>query len=220
MGGLAGPVSRCGRRQGAGLGRPAGGGDQQEPAWPDQAGVGELLPVWLGPVLVERVDLRPELGVAQVALGDVPQVLPGDDEVDLEGPPPLPGLIADARGRAAVQLGGCLPGPVAGRGPGPGNGPALAASTVWSAAGRATALGAGAEARTAAPIRAVASAWTGLITGRRGGERCPVAAAASAITDMANTAHSSQAASASSLMTASSLSGLARNARAWERAGG
>ena len=67
--------------------------------------------------------------------------------------------------------------------------------------------------RTIVPASVAARAWTGAIAGSRGTGRPQAAAVTSAITATAKTAHSSQAAPASTVMTVPPLSGLARNSR-------
>ena len=89
---------------------------------------------------------------------------------------------------------------------------AVAVSTAcggWAA--RAAVLGRCNAVRTIVPASVAARAWTGAIAGSRGTGRPQAAAVTSAITATAKTAHSSQAAPASTLMTVPPLSGLASN---------
>ena len=81
----------------------------------------------------------------------------------------------------------------------------------WAA--RAAVLGRCSAVMTIVPASVAARAWTGAIAGSRGTGRPQAAAVTSAITATAKTAHSSQAAPASTVMTVPPLSGLARNSR-------
>ena len=98
------------------------------------------------------------------------------------------------------------------------SGPAVVTVAVSVACGgcaaRAAVLGRCSAVMTAVPASAAARAWTGAIAGSRGTGRPQAAAVTSAITATAKTAHSSQAAPASTVMAVPPLSGLARNCRA------
>ena len=80
-------------------------------------------------------------------------------------------------------------------------------------AARAVVLGRCSAVMTAVPASVAATAWIAAIAGSRGTGRPQAAAVTSANTAAAKTAHSSQAAPASTVMAVPPLSGLAQNSR-------